>query len=394
MKTAYLDCFSGISGDMFLGALLDAGLDPKILKDLVKRLGLQKVGLKITRESRCGLEGTRLQVQIPTHSPERKLKDILKRIEKAKLSSNVQENAQAIFQHLAKVEAKIHGTTPEKIHFHEIGAEDSLVDIVGACLAIDMMGLRTIYASSIPLGGGFHKTAHGELPMPGPAALELLKGVPVTRDSRKGELVTPTGAVLLKHFCKGYGALPEMRIETIGYGVGSKDFAPYPNLLRVLIGEKTSISEDTEVDHIILLETNIDDMNPQFFSYVSELLFEAGALDVYLSPIQMKNSRSGIKLSALVKPSDEKKMCDIFFKETPTLGIRRSQIGRIKLQRKIKIFQSSIGPVSIKLGFQAGRLVSLAPEYKDLKALAKKTGRPIREIHIQVISEARKKILS
>lgn len=394
MAIAYLDCMNGISGDMFLGACLDAGLKLSFLEDLVRKLKLKKVRLEVTKETRCDLNGTRFQVHIPqeSHHSERKLKDILPLIDKAKLSPAVSGNAQAMFKEIAKVEAKIHGTTPDKIHFHEIGALDSLVDIVGACAAIEHFEIHEIYASAIPTGSGFQKAAHGNLPVPSPAALELLKKAkaPIIIDSRMKELTTPTGAAILKHFCKGYEQIPELKVHTIGYGVGTWDTAPYPNVLRLLLGERSNRTGQDDVDTVTVLETNIDDMNPQFIAHVFDLLMQSGALDVYLTPIQMKDSRTGMKLSVIAELKDQSKLAKIIFTETTSLGIRIQKMDRIKLRRKIVNIKTPFGTVPVKIGYQEGKMTTLAPEYKILKRLADKTGRPIKEIYSRALTLAQK----
>lgn len=391
MRISYLDCINGISGDMFLGACLDAGLDPKLLENIARKLNLKKVKLEITKEKRCGLVGTRLQVRIPPTPTERKLKDILSLIQKAKFSSRVSENAQALFKEIAQAEAKIHGTTPDKLHFHEIGAVDSLVDIVGSCTAIEALDIQEIYASPVPTGSGFQESIHGNLPVPSPAALELLKGAPLIIDARNKELTTPTGAAILKHFCKGYGGIPEFKVHAIGYGVGTWDTAPYPNVLRLLLGEPSDCKGSGDLDCVTVLETNIDDMNPQFISHAFELLLQAGALDVYVTPIQMKESRAGFKLSVIAELKDERELAKIIFKETTSLGIRVQKMDRLTLRREIRQVQTKFGSIPIKIGYHQGAAVNFSPEYKILKRLAHETGSPIKEIYFSALMEAEKK---
>lgn len=378
---------------MFLGACLDAGLKKSVLDHVVKTLGLSKVHLGFKKESRGEIRGTRLVIHIPSKSGERNLRDILRLLEKAKLSAFVRRNAKEIFQTLAEVEGKVHGISPNKVHFHEVGAIDSLIDIVGACAAVEALNIREFYASAIPMGSGFQKSSHGQIPIPGPATMELLKGIPVTLDSRKWEVITPTGAVLLKQFCKNYGTIPEMAVQSVGYGVGTKNDPTYPNLLRILIGETTSARGVDEVDCINILETNIDDMNPQFLSYIFDVLLGAGALDVYLTPIQMKDSRSGVKLSMICHPKDQSRLADLIFSQTTTLGVRIFKTDRIKLKREIVQVKTEFGAVPVKLGYRNGKISSLSPEYKILKQLADKSGRPIKEIYFKALSEAQRKFL-
>ena len=385
-KLAYLDCINGISGDMFLGAMLDAGLPRRSLDQMIRSLGIPGIRLEVRSESRKGIQGKRAAIHDKTKKKERHLSDILRLIKKAKAAPTVFENARSIFELLAKAEAKVHGTSIGDVHFHEVGAIDSIVDILGACVAMDEMGIQKLYVSEIPLGSGIQKTEHGAWPMPGAATLELLKGIPVVQDGRQGELTTPTGAALVRHFASGFGKMPVMRVSSVGYGCGSRDDAERPNVARIIIGEA---GPKECSDQVLLIETNIDDMNPQYFSYVLDRLFEAGALDVYLTPIHMKELRAGVVLSVMAKPEDQEVMADIIFQETTSIGVRTQVLDRIKLERKIISVMIGKTKIPVKASFHHGKPVTFSPEFQDIQRLAKKTGRSLKDLSFEAVQRAK-----
>ena len=347
MHIAYFDCFSGISGDMIMGALIDAGLDLHQLNEELKKLKMGGYTLNAKKTTRRGIAGTRFSVDADNDHVERHLKDIEKILDHSDLGDDIKDRSKAIFRELADVEAKIHNSSPGEIHFHEIGAMDSIIDIVGSLLGLKLLGIETVYASRIPVGTGFVECDHGTLPLPAPAALELLKGIPIYASGIEKELVTPTGIVILKHVAKSFGVIPEMRIHQIGYGAGSRDLK-IPNLLRVWIGESEE-KREYEEDEVILIETNIDDMNPEFFGYTSEKLLERGALDVFMTPIFMKKNRPGTLLSVLISPDKLDEMLSIIFAETTSLGIRLQRLERKKLPREILTVDTTFGCVRVKV---------------------------------------------
>jgi len=312
----------------------------------------------------------------------------------------VKERALSVFRRLGEAEAKIHGVPLEKIHFHEIGAVDSIVDIVGACIALDLLGVDEVQAAAPPLGSGFVETAHGRFPLPAPATLELLRGYPTQTSPERVELVTPTGAALLAEFCSHFGPIPSMTIEKIGYGAGTRDLKKTPNVLRAVLGESMSTrlrqgyggqasksrskSESEETDTIGVLETNLDDMNPQWFGDVMERLLAAGALDVFLTPVQMKKNRPGTLLTVLCAQSDVERMADLILTHTTSFGVRVHEVRRHKLQREIVIVKTRFGKIEVKLGRRGGKLVACAPEYESCKRAAAKAGVAVKEVYKEV----------
>ena len=305
MKIAYFDCFSGISGDMILGSLIDAGADfSEIEKDLSK-LNLKNYNLYIKQVQKNGITGTKFDVDISDDKHSRNFKDIKDLIEKSSLEVDVKNISIKIFQTLAEVEAKIHGKEIEDVHFHEVGAVDSIIDIVGTLFGIEFLGITSISSSSLPLGSGFTKTGHGTIPIPAPATIALLKGVPVYDSGLKHELVTPTGAALVKELAGAFGSMPSMIVDSVGYGVGSRDLPDRPNLIRIILGEEQS---EKQVETVVILEANLDDTSPEWSGFLMDRLFEAGALDVIFSPIQMKSLKLPslqLKMSLKVYLTDE-----------------------------------------------------------------------------------------
>jgi uncharacterized protein (TIGR00299 family) protein len=379
MRIAYFDCFSGVSGDMILGALIDAGADLHKLESELGKLKISGFTLKAEKTTRRGLSGTRFLVDQDHSHTERHLTDIEQIMDNSGLADDIQARAKSIFRDLARVEAKIHNTNPGDIHFHEIGGLDSIVDVVGSLIVMKMLGIETMYASRIPVGTGFVECDHGVLPLPAPATLELLKGIPIYASSVEKELVTPTGIAILKHLVQSFGTIPEMKIECIGYGAGSRDLK-IPNLLRVWIGE-TEVKQEYEEDEIILIETNIDNMNPEILGYTSETLLERGALDVFMTPIFMKKNRPGTLLSILITPDKLDETISIIFAETHSLGIRFQRLERRKLPRELITVETSFGPVRVKVSHIDTEKRIISPEYEDCREIAVRKGIPLRKVY-------------
>jgi pyridinium-3,5-bisthiocarboxylic acid mononucleotide nickel chelatase len=415
MRIAYLDCFSGISGDMFLGALLEAGLPASVLEETVAALDVG-ARLEISRVTRSGISATKVDVWIGdekdlpseqvSHAHEREhphhrhlenhhdrhshrgLNEIRTIIRNATISPPAQERALAIFQALGEAEAKIHNTDVEKIHFHEVGAVDAIVDIVCAAVGSLALGVDEWVCSPLNVGGGSVECAHGRFPVPSPATVELLRGAPVYSSGVDAELVTPTGAAILKTLCQRFVPFPTMKIAATGYGAGSRDFAGQPNVVRLTIGEavetQLAASLDLPEDTIAVLEANLDDLNPQVFGYVIERLLAEGALDVFGTPVQMKKSRPGVLLTVLARPEDVPRLTKLVFGETTTLGIRMRQERRQTLARRTVAVQTPWGEVRMKVANLNGSIANYAPEYEDCRRIADQHKVPLKQVMQEV----------
>jgi hypothetical protein len=377
VRIAYFDCFSGISGDMTLGALIHAGVDAGAVRDSVASLGLG-AELNVARIRKGGFDATYVTVDAPHEHVHRHLHHIAKIVDSSRLTERQKALANKIFRRLAEAEAAVHGTTIEKVHFHEVGAIDSIVDIVGAAVAIDLLGVDRIMASPVPTGRGTVKAAHGLMPIPAPGTAELLKGVPLANSSVDAELTTPTGAAILTSVVSEFGPVPAMQIEAIGYGAGTRDLAEQPNVLRVFVGTAAS---GAETDRVWVLETNLDDLPGELIGYCTEQLLAAGALDVFTTPIGMKKNRPGVLLSVLCAESEIERLEAIVFRETATFGIRRYAAERSKLQRRGHEVQTTFGPVQGKLGWRTGGPAVFAPEYEDCRRVAAENGVALREVY-------------
>jgi len=372
MKTAYFHCFAGASGDMLLGSLIDAGCDLEILISQLESLNVKGWSLSAEKKIKNSISGTGLNIAIDEQNAHRHLKDIISIIESGSLSPWVKKNTIDIFSKLAEVEASIHGTTIDNIHFHEVGAVDSILDITGFVIALEILDIKKIIASPVHVGSGFVNTMHGKIPVPAPATLKLLENVPVYSTDIKGELTTPTGAVLLKHFASSFGPIPPLNIKKSGYGCGTKDF-DIPNMLRVIIGEtEESINKDNDLleDTVLFIETNIDDMNPEHIGYLQELLFKKGALDVWLTPIFMKKNRPGTLISILCSFEKESIIIETLFKNSSSSGIRISQQKRKKLRRQMKTVDTKFGEIEVKIHSINGEEITVSPEYESCKTAA------------------------
>ncbi len=368
---------------MTLGALLDLGVDQKELFSQLDSLGVDGYELKAAKKQINGITGTDFNVIINKTQPHhhRHLNDIESIIDKGKIDGEAKKLAKHIFEVIARSEAKIHGKSIREIHFHEVGAIDSIVDIVGAAICISLIKPDKILSSPLHLGSGTISCAHGIMPVPAPATADILKGVPVYSNGVKGELVTPTGAAIIKSIVSDFGPLPAMTLDKTGYGAGKKQL-DRPNLLRVFWGKD---SEGTG-EELVLLETNIDDMNPEIYSYLLPLLLEKGAMDAYLTNIIMKKGRPGVILSVLCEPGTSKHLEELIFTETSTLGIRQLKLKRSCLDRVQSTIQSDMGPVIVKLAYKGGKLLKLAPEYEECRKLAQKKGLPLKTVYESITS--------
>ena len=372
MRICYLDAFSGISGDTLVGALADAGADSAALVEALSSLA-PEASFRFEKTLRRGISATKFSVDVARDSKHRHLSQILKMIEQARLPARVKQNAAAVFRRLGEVEAAIHQMPLEKVHFHEIGAVDSIADIVGACLGFELLGVEAIFSSPLNLGSGTVNTEHGVLPVPAPATAVLLAGKPVYASGPAVELTTPTGAAIAATLARDFGVLPPMTLSSMGYGAGDYDTPEQANVLRVLIGEASRAAEATTVS---VIEANIDDSSPEVLGYAMERLLAAGALDVTLTPLLMKKNRPGTLVRVIARPEDRESLAQLLFAETSTLGLRLYSAERRVQPRSIVEVETSHGKVRVKVSAQG----SYSPEYDDCRRLALETGAPLKEI--------------
>lgn len=385
MKTAYFDAFSGASGDMILGSLVDAGLDLAALESALGSLGVHGYRLEARKETRLGIAATRLEVHLESghDHTHRHLSHIRQIIEAATLPGRAAERALAVFTRLAEAEARVHGTTAEKVHFHEVGAVDAIVDIVGAAVALELMGVGRVVSSPLPTGGGTVTCAHGVMPVPAPATAELLKGVPLRPSLEQKELTTPTGAAILTTLADAFGDVPTMRIEAIGYGAGQRQGQTVANVLRVLIG--SDVADGLAGDTIWVIETNLDDTTGEVVADASRRLMEAGALDVFTTPILMKKGRPGLLLRCLAHEDTRGRIEQLIFEHTGTFGLRRSQWTRSMLGRRHETVQTPYGAVRVKLGLRGDDVLRVAPEYEDCRSAAEAHGVSVQQVMQEAI---------
>lgn len=388
MRVCYLDCFSGISGNMFLGALIDIGLPKSILLKEVEKLGVEPFDIEVKRNERMRIYGTHVKVRArESDGPQRSYQEIKRMIEESSLDQPVKERSLDIFRRLASAEARIHGEKIDEVHFHEIGALDSIVDVVGAAVGVNYLAIEQVFASRIPVGSGFVHGQHGRLPVPAPATLEILKGIPIYSSSLNEELVTPTGAAILTSLAGGFGDIPEMKVESLGYGVGDKVFEEIPNVLRIILGKGEG---PWEGDRVWVVETDIDDMSPEIYGYLMEKLPEAGALDVTITPIQMKKNRPGITIKILCHEPEVDMIIDTLFRESTSIGVRFYPVHRTKLSRRIEEVETKYGTVRLKVSTDhRGRIINIMPEYEDCRRIAKTMGIPLKEVYREIPSAMR-----
>jgi uncharacterized protein (TIGR00299 family) protein len=383
-RLAYFDCGSGASGDMVLGALVDAGWPVDALRAVLERLGVDGWRIEARRVERAGLPGTHLVVET---DPDRHFHDLgamLAPIARSGLGAAVRDRAAAILRRLAEAESRVHGVPVDAVHFHEVGALDTLVDVVGAAAGLEALGVDAVRVSPLPLGGGMVTTAHGRLPVPAPATAELLRGFPVWDNGVRAELVTPTGAAILTTLAIP-GPLPPMTVERIGWGAGTRELE-IPNLLRVLIGPPVAVAAaagpagDPATETLATVETTIDDMSPQLYEPLLERLLEAGALDVYLTPVIMKRSRPGVVLTALAPPALAPALAALLFRESTTIGVRWGEVRRQRLPRELRVVETAYGPVTFKVSYQDGRAVTVTPEFEEVRRIARDRGLATRAV--------------
>lgn len=387
MRTLHFDCFSGISGDMTLGALLDAGANEQAVRHGLASLGLP-IKLVVEKVRKGGFTATAVRIEAAEEPQHRFLPDIEQILQRGSLTPSQSSLAQRVFRRLAEAEATAHGLPLEKVHFHEIGALDSIADIVGVAIAVDLLRIERFTSRSVPTGSGMVQCAHGLMPVPAPGTAELLKGVPLAPSSVKAELTTPTGAAILATVVQEWVEAPVLTVERIGHGAGRRDFVEQPNLLRVFIGTSSVTSRQEQPvgqlqDSIWVLETNLDDLSAEMIGYCYDLLLTAGALDVYTTPIFMKKNRPGVLLSVLAPEAVLPAIENILFRETTTLGIRRHRVDRHKLERRACTVTTSWGPIQGKLAWREGQPAVFSPEYEDCARVARENGVPLREVYAQ-----------
>lgn len=378
MKTLYFDCFAGASGDMILGALVAAGVEPAALIEQLELLGVGGWQVDFEKADRSGISATYAKVKTAHEHAHRHLGDILKIIYDSRLSDSVKNRAAQIFSRLAEAEAHVHNEPIEKIHFHEVGALDAIIDVCGAAIGFELLGIEKFISSELRVGKGMIEMAHGRFPIPPPAVAELLRGKPIYAGDIEGEFVTPTGAAIISTVGEEFGPMPSMKIEATGYGAGTRDPQKFPNVLRVFVGETQSTAIADEM--LLMIETNIDDMSPQLFGYVMDRAFEMGALDCYLTPTQMKKNRPGLLLSVLCRPDQREKFLQMLFAETTTIGARSHEVTRRALSREIVRVETRFGPIDVKVSSTNNGVVNAMPEFEQCRAAAQQTGVALREV--------------
>ena len=425
VKIAYFDCFSGISGDMTLGALVDAGVPSEVIREGLSTLHLDaEFNLRFEKATKHGITGTRAIVEVHpahtdshhahehahhhdhghhhahghahhhdhAHGPTRHLSDIFKLLDDSDLNPEIRDTAKRIFDRLAEAEAKVHNMRKADVHLHEVSGIDSIVDIVGAVIGLAHLDVDAVYASPLSLGRGFVRCAHGLMPVPVPGTMELLRGVPIHQTDIPKELVTPTGAALITTLSQEFGVMPQMRLDHVGYGAGTRDLEQRPNLLRLCLGEKISSSSlqtthlHAETDSVDIIETNVDDMSPEITGYVTSQLFEHGALDVFLTPIFMKKNRPATQITVLSPTTHRDKLIERLLTETTTFGVRLSSANRVKLRRDFVQVETQWGTIQAKRGYLNDTLIKTVPEYEDCKRLAEQHNVPLRQIYAEALN--------
>ncbi len=384
---------------MILGALVALGVDEYELVEQLRLLDAADFEIEFTKKDKSGISAIHAKVKVPDEKTHRHLSTIEKIINNSRLADSVKKRAVEIFTRLAKAEAKIHGIEIQKVHFHEVGAMDAIIDVVGACIGFEMLGIEKFICSKIHVGSGFAKMAHGKFPIPPPAVAELLQNIPIYSTEIEGELITPTGAAIISSVCDSYGNLPEMIVEKTAYGAGTRDYKDFPNALRLMIGEISPPSKGKTAENfaktenrkpktlnqnLLQIETNLDDISPEILGYVLEKAFEIGALDCWFTPIQMKKNRPATLVSILCKDDDKDKFIALLVNETTTLGVRVKEFQRICLVREISTVNTKFGDVAVKIARFGGKIVNIKPEFETLKEIAKRENLPLREVEAEV----------
>jgi uncharacterized protein (TIGR00299 family) protein len=374
MTTLYFDCFAGASGDMILGAMVAAGVDPEFLRRQLSLLPVTGFSVSFETVDRSGLSATYARVETAHEHSHRSLADIKEIIHGSDLSDAVKQRAVQIFTRLAEAEARVHNEPIDHVHFHEVGALDAIVDVVGAAICFEALKIERFICSPLHVGSGMVKMAHGHFPIPPPAVAELLKGIPFYATEIKGELLTPTGAAIITTVCSEYGPIPEMKTAATGYGAGTREYQDFPNVLRVMLGETASALDE----RLWMLETNLDDASPQIIGHVMDRVLELGALDCFFTPVQMKKNRPGVLLSVLCGREEKEAVMKLLFTETTTLGVRSYEVTRRALQRSIVRVETQYGPIDVKVAHLEGRVVNEMPEFEQCRLAAAKANVPLK----------------
>ena len=387
MRRAYIDCSSGISGDMVLGALLDAGVASDKLFAELKKIKIGYYEFRRTRAMRSGVAATRVEIKVPEKQPHRSMGEIEDLIESSKLDAAVKKRALGVFSLLAEAEGKVHNKPADKVHFHEVGAVDSILDILGCSVGVEWLGMTEIAASAVNVGGGQVETQHGLYPVPAPATAELLKDIPSYSSGVEAELATPTGAAMLKSWVKEFGGMPAMKVEKIGYGAGARDIPKQPNVVRLMVGEAVEVEQGTVAptgDEIVsVIEANIDDMSPQLYGFFVEKAIEAGALDVSCASVQMKKNRPGLMVTVLCRPEESDGLAQVLFDQTTTIGLRIYEARRKVLEREEVNVDTSYGTVRVKVARRDDRVINFTPEYEDCRRLAEEKSVALKQILLE-----------
>jgi pyridinium-3,5-bisthiocarboxylic acid mononucleotide nickel chelatase len=384
-RLAYLDCVGGLAGDMLLAALLDAGAELETLRGVPSALGIEGVDISVERVERQGIGALHLRIDASDDHSHRGYRELHNLVEAADLPQRARTRALQTFERLAEVEGAIHGVAPDDVHFHELGSLDTLVDVCGAFVLLEELGVERVASSPLPFARGFVEAAHGVLPLPAPATLGLLDGAALVGVETEAELVTPTGAAIAATVVEEWGSLPPLTLERVGYGAGTKELTERPNVVRVILGEQAA---GRPVGRVVLLETNLDDFPPELVPDAIERCFDAGALDVWTVPVQMKKGRPGFVLSVLARPQVEAAVAGVLLEETSALGVRVSRLDRYELEREERLVHIDGGSVRVKVGLRDGRIVNLAPEHDDCAALASATGRSVKSVWAEALARA------
>ena len=374
MRTLYFDCFAGASGNMILGGLAALGIEADHLVRELKNIAPVDVNVEFTKVDRSGIAAIHAHVTVPDEKKHRHLSDIERIIVESGVSDQVKDRSRSIFRRLAEAEAKVHGTDVNRVHFHEVGAMDAIIDIVGSCVGFEMLGVERFVCSKIHVGSGFVEMAHGKFPVPPPAVVELLKGWPYYSTEVVGELATPTGVAIVTTLAGSYEPMSDLTVDRIGYGAGTREYEKFPNVIRLALGESSGTQAATETDKLIQLETNVDDLSPQILGYVMDRAFEIGALDCWFTPIQMKKNRPAVMLSVLCGREKRRAIADLIYRETSTLGIRVREIDRECLEREVVSVATEFGQIDVKLGRLNGKIVNAMPEYDQVRSAALDSG--------------------
>lgn len=387
MKTLYFDCFAGASGNMILGGLVSLGVDEGELIEQIKLLDIADFSIEFTTVNKSGISAIHAKVIVPQENKHRHLHNIVKIINDSRLAENIKQRAIKIFTRLAEAEAKIHGIDVQKVHFHEVGAMDAIIDVVGSCIGFEMLGIENFACSKIHVGSGFANMAHGKFPVPPPAVAELLKGIPIYSTEITGELCTPTGAAIISTLSTSCGEILNLKTEKIGYGAGTRDYENFPNVIRLMLGEVQN--PKPKAQKLTLIETNLDDVSPQVLGFVMDKAFELGALDCWFTPIQMKKNRPAAMISILCEMKNRQQLTELLYVETTTLGVRIREIERECLEREFVTVTTQFGDIDVKIGLLNGKYVNAMPEFDQLKRIADEKKVPLKLLKEEVLAQLR-----